>query len=81
MTRLRVNAFGLSLDGYGAGPNQDLANPMGVGGMALYRLRRIHAGVAAWQFAAGDLSLNQTLLARLDGGRASVPWSREDLYR
>ncbi len=37
MTKLRVNAFGLSLDGYGAGPNQDLANPMGVGGMALHQ--------------------------------------------
>lgn len=37
MTRLRVNAFGLSLDGYGAGPDQDLANPMGVGGMALHQ--------------------------------------------
>jgi dihydrofolate reductase len=37
MSRLRVNAFGLSLDGYGAGPDQDLANPMGVGGMALHQ--------------------------------------------
>ena len=45
-----------------------------------YRLRRIHMGVAAWQFAAGDLTLNQTLLARRDAGRASVPWSRADLY-
>jgi hypothetical protein len=48
--------------------------------MAMYRLRRIHLGVAAWQFAAGQLTLNQTLLAKLDGGRASVPWSRADLY-
>ena len=46
-----------------------------------YRLRRIHMGVAAWQFGAGHLTLNQTLLAKLDGGRASVPWSRADLYR
>ncbi len=37
MTKLRVNAFGLSLDGYGAGPDQDLANPMGAGGMALHQ--------------------------------------------
>jgi dihydrofolate reductase len=37
MTKLRVNAFGLSVDGYGAGPAQDLANPMGVGGMALHQ--------------------------------------------
>jgi len=36
MSRLRVNAFGISIDGYGAGPDQDLDNPMGVGGMALH---------------------------------------------
>jgi cyclopropane-fatty-acyl-phospholipid synthase len=51
-----------------------------IGGRALFRLRRIHLGVAAWQFQAGDLTLNQSLLARLHGGRASVPWSRADLY-
>jgi dihydrofolate reductase len=37
MSRLRVNAFGISVDGYGAGPAQDLGNPMGVGGMALHK--------------------------------------------
>jgi len=37
MSRLRVNAFGISIDGYGAGPGQDLENPMGVGGMALHQ--------------------------------------------
>ncbi|TPN38763.1 dihydrofolate reductase [Mesorhizobium sp. B2-3-3] len=37
MSRLRVNAFTLSLDGYGAGPNQDLENPLGVGGKALHK--------------------------------------------
>jgi dihydrofolate reductase len=37
MSRLRVNAFGISIDGYGAGPEQDLANPMGAGGMALHQ--------------------------------------------
>jgi dihydrofolate reductase len=37
MTRLRVNAFGIAVDGYGAGPDQDLGNPMGVGGMALHQ--------------------------------------------
>jgi len=36
MSRLRVNAFGISIDGHGAGPDQDLANPMGVGGMVLH---------------------------------------------
>jgi dihydrofolate reductase len=36
MARLRVNAFSLSIDGYGAGPDQDAAHPLGVGGMALH---------------------------------------------
>ena len=37
MSRLRVNAFGISIDGFSAGPDQSLENPMGVGGMALHQ--------------------------------------------
>jgi dihydrofolate reductase len=37
MTRLRVQSFSISLDGFGAGPDQDLHNPLGVGGMALHK--------------------------------------------
>jgi dihydrofolate reductase len=37
MSRLRVNAFGISIDGYGAGPDQSMDHPMGVGGMALHQ--------------------------------------------
>lgn len=36
MSLLRVESFTLSLDGFGAGPAQDLAHPRGVGGAALY---------------------------------------------
>jgi dihydrofolate reductase len=36
MPKLRVNSFSISLDGYGAGPDQDLANPLGVGGEMLH---------------------------------------------
>ena len=36
MTKLRVHGFGVSLDGYAAGPGQDLDHPLGVGGMALH---------------------------------------------
>jgi dihydrofolate reductase len=36
MSRLRVHGFAISLDGYGAGPDQSLANPLGVGGEALH---------------------------------------------
>ncbi len=37
MPKLRVHAFSISLDGYGAGPKQDLQNPQGVGGMGLHQ--------------------------------------------
>lgn len=36
MSRLRVESFTMSLDGFGAGPNQDIANPLGVGGASLH---------------------------------------------
>jgi dihydrofolate reductase len=36
MSKLRVHGFGVSIDGYGAGPNQNLENPLGVGGGALH---------------------------------------------
>ncbi|RUX46532.1 MAG: dihydrofolate reductase [Mesorhizobium sp.] len=37
MSKLRVSAFTLSLDGFGAGPDQDLANPLGIGGENLHK--------------------------------------------
>ena len=36
MRKLRVHCFSISLDGYGAGPDQDLDNPLGVGGSVLH---------------------------------------------
>lgn len=36
MTKLRVHSFSISIDGYGAGPHQDLDNPLGVGGATLH---------------------------------------------
>ncbi len=41
MSRLRVHCFSISLDGYSAGPNQNLENPVGVGGLPVF----------GWQFA------------------------------
>lgn len=35
MTRIRVQSLSLSLDGFAAGPNQDIDNPLGVGGPAI----------------------------------------------
>jgi dihydrofolate reductase len=36
MTRIRVDGFTISLDGYAAGPDQSLDNPMGVNGPELH---------------------------------------------
>jgi dihydrofolate reductase len=36
MSKVRVGAFSVSLDGYGAGPDQDLNNPLGVRGFELH---------------------------------------------
>jgi dihydrofolate reductase len=35
MSRVLVRSFAMSIDGYSAGPNQDLQNPIGTGGMEL----------------------------------------------
>lgn len=36
MGKVRVNAFSMSVDGYGAGADQSLEDPLGVGGLALH---------------------------------------------
>lgn len=36
MSKVRVAAFSVSLDGFGAGPRQDLENPLGVRGLELH---------------------------------------------
>ena len=41
MSRLTVRCFATSLDGYGAGPNQSLQNPLGEGGEKLHQWFRV----------------------------------------
>lgn len=36
MSKLRVESFTISLDGFGAGPDQDINHPLGVGGNSLH---------------------------------------------
>lgn len=36
MPKLRVESFSISIDGFGAGPNQNLENPLGAGGLGLH---------------------------------------------
>lgn len=66
MSRLRIHAFSISLDGYGAGPGQDLANPMGVGGMALHRWV---LGTRTFQRIAADFAGS---LAGDEAGRGGI---------
>ena len=51
MPKLRVSAFTISLDGYGAGPGQNLEHPLGRGGEAMHEwffptrtFQRMHSG-------------------------------------
>jgi dihydrofolate reductase len=59
MTRVRVESFTISLDGYGAGPNQDIKNPLGVGGTDLHQ----------WLFPTR--TLQRTLFGK-DGGTTGI---------
>lgn len=59
MTRVRVASFSVSLDGYGAGPEQSLDNPLGIGGAALH----------AWVFPTRTF---QRLLFGKDTGTTGV---------
>lgn len=38
MPKLRVHNFSISVDGFAAGPGQDIENPLGVGGMRFARM-------------------------------------------
>jgi len=58
MAKLRVHAFGVSVDGYGAGPSQSLENPLGVGGLALHD----------WMFSTRTI---QRMMGK-DGGTTGV---------
>jgi len=87
MTKLRVQSFSVSLDGYGAGPHQDLANPLGVGGIALHQwffatrtFQKMHGGEGGTtgiddDFAArGFANVGAWILGRNMFGPVRGPW-------
>jgi dihydrofolate reductase len=57
--KLRVNSFTISLDGFGAGPNQSLDAPMGAGAQSLHR----------WSFATRTF---QRMVLGKDDGQTGV---------
>jgi dihydrofolate reductase len=76
MSKLRVHSFAISLDGYGAGPNQSRDNPMGVGGMALHEwafatrtFRQMHGDLVPGLRGEGATGVDDDFMAR---GFASI---------
>lgn len=92
MTRVRAESFTISLDGYAAGPNQDLANPLGIGGIDLHQwllpTRSLQhklfgkeggaTGVDDDFAARGFQSVGAWILGRNMFGPIRGPWPNED---
>jgi dihydrofolate reductase len=84
---LRVSSFSVSLDGYGAGPNQSLEHPLGVGGPELHQwffptrtFQRMHnngdgaTGVDDEFAARGFQNIGAWILGRNMFGPIRGPW-------
>lgn len=94
MPRVRVHAFSISIDGYGAGPNQDRENPLGVGGLALHEwafatrtFQRMHGngeggstGIDDDFAARGFVDVGAWILGRNMFGPVRGPWP-DDSWR
>jgi dihydrofolate reductase len=93
MPKLRVCSFSVSLDGYGAGPDQDLEHPLGRGGPALHEwvlgtrtFRRMFGqdggstGVDDEFAARGFRGLGAWILGRNMFGPVRGPWP-DDTWR
>jgi dihydrofolate reductase len=90
VTKLRVHAFSVSVDGFGAGPDQDLEHPLGVGGPEMFdwffrtrTFRRMHGqeggdtGVDDDVAAAGFENVGAWILGRNMFGPVRGPWPDE----
>jgi dihydrofolate reductase len=90
MSKVRVACFTVSLDGYGAGPRQDLQNPLGVGGLAMMEwffptrtFRATHGGadgetgVDDSMAAASFENVGAWILGRNMFGPVRGPWPDE----
>lgn len=87
MAKVRVNAFSISIDGFGAGPRQSLDNPLGVGGLALHEwafatrtFKRVHGREGGTtgiddEFAARSFeNVGAWILGRNMFGPVRGPW-------
>jgi dihydrofolate reductase len=88
MPKLRVHNLALSLDGYAAGPNQSVDNPLGIGGTRLHEWafatrsgRRTHGmeggeegGIDDQFIAEGDVGIGATIMGRNMFGPVRDGW-------
>jgi dihydrofolate reductase len=88
--KLRVHNLAISLDGYAAGPNQDIDNPIGVGGPQLHewifatrsgnRMFGIDGGeegVDDQFITQGDLGIGATIMGRNMFGPVRGSWTAD----
>jgi len=69
MGKLRVHNLSISIDGYAAGPNQSLDNPLGVGGPGLHEwVFKTRTGRRMLGEEGGDEGLDDQFLERGDAG-------------
>src|SRR4029079_5121188 len=91
MSKLRVLSFAISIDGYGAGPNQDLQNPLGVRGPELMEWffptrmwRKMHgqdegeSGIDNTIAEQGFAGIGAWILGRNMFGPIRGPWPEEN---
>jgi dihydrofolate reductase len=90
VSKVRVAAFSVSIDGFGAGPRQDLNNPLGVRGMELHRwfmgteaFNQMHGKIGGTnkvdnEFAAKSFeNIGAWILGRNMFGPVRGPWEGE----
>ncbi|MDE2398507.1 MAG: dihydrofolate reductase family protein [Burkholderiales bacterium] len=91
MSKVKVACFGLSVDGFGAGPNQSLENPLGVGGPSLMQwffptrtFQRMHGGGDGGETGVDDdfavrsfVDVGAWILGRNMFGPVRGPWPDE----
>jgi dihydrofolate reductase len=90
MPKLRVHNLAISLDGYAAGPNQDVDNPLGVGGHQLHEwifatrygnrmLGKVggEEGLDDQFLSQGDQGIGATIMGRNMFGPVRGPWTDE----
>jgi dihydrofolate reductase len=91
MSRVRVAAFSVSIDGFGAGPRQDINNPLGVRGLELHTwffntvaFRRMHhqsggaEGIDNGFAAESFRNVGAWILGRNMFGPVRGPWDGDD---